>query len=223
MLAIMWRGPASRPKCGGFAFTRREECRQLRNYIGTPDLPMPQQANQPLPAGYVLNGYRIEKPLSSGGFGIVYLAEDDSGTPVAIKEYLPSSLPLRTEGVVVQVTDEATSRSSASASRASSKKAARWRRSRTRASSRAELLPRERNRLHGDEATCRAHPAGLSSATARRVSRETFIRRSSSTCCTACATCIAQDAAPGHQAGEHLHHERRTRRCCSTSAPRAKC
>ena len=35
---------------------------------------MPQQANQPLPPGYVLNGYRIEKPLSSGGFSIVYLA-----------------------------------------------------------------------------------------------------------------------------------------------------
>ena len=37
---------------------------------------MPHQANQPLPAGYVLNGYRIEKPLSSGGFSIVYLARD---------------------------------------------------------------------------------------------------------------------------------------------------
>ncbi|HXF78195.1 MAG TPA: serine/threonine-protein kinase [Usitatibacter sp.] len=68
---------------------------------------MPQQANQPLPAGYVLNGYRIEKPLSSGGFSIVYLARDDKETPYAIKEYLPSSLPLRTEGVEVQVTDEA--------------------------------------------------------------------------------------------------------------------
>ncbi|HET7729832.1 MAG TPA: serine/threonine-protein kinase [Usitatibacter sp.] len=68
---------------------------------------MPQQANQPLPAGYVLNGYRIEKPLSSGGFSIVYLARDESGTPFAIKEYLPSSLPLRTEGVEVNITDEA--------------------------------------------------------------------------------------------------------------------
>jgi serine/threonine protein kinase len=67
---------------------------------------MPQQANQPLPAGYVLNGYRIEKPLSSGGFSIVYLARDDTGTPFAIKEYLPSSLPLRTEGVEVTI-DEA--------------------------------------------------------------------------------------------------------------------
>ena len=64
---------------------------------------MPQQANQPLPAGYVLNGYRIEKPLSSGGFSIVYLANDENGTPFAIKEYLPSSLPLRTEGVEVQI------------------------------------------------------------------------------------------------------------------------
>jgi serine/threonine protein kinase len=69
---------------------------------------MPQQENQPLPAGYVLNGYRIEKPLSSGGFSIVYLARDEAGTPFAIKEYLPSSLPLRSEGgVEVQITDEA--------------------------------------------------------------------------------------------------------------------
>jgi serine/threonine protein kinase len=69
---------------------------------------MPQQANQPLPAGYVLNGYRIEKPLSSGGFSIVYLARDEAGTPFAIKEYLPSSLPLRTEGVEINLTDEST-------------------------------------------------------------------------------------------------------------------
>ena len=67
---------------------------------------MPQQANQPLPAGYVLNGYRIEKPLSSGGFSIVYLARDETGTPFAIKEYLPSSLPLRTEGVEITVAEE---------------------------------------------------------------------------------------------------------------------
>jgi serine/threonine protein kinase len=68
---------------------------------------MPQQANQPLPAGYVLNGYRIEKPLSSGGFSIVYLARDEAGTPFAIKEYLPSSLPLRLEGVEIDLADEA--------------------------------------------------------------------------------------------------------------------
>ncbi len=68
---------------------------------------MPQQANQPLPAGYVLNGYRIEKPLSSGGFSIVYLARDEKDVPYAIKEYLPSTMPLRTDGVEVKITDEA--------------------------------------------------------------------------------------------------------------------
>src|SRR5258707_5046957 len=68
---------------------------------------MPQQANQPLPAGYVLNGYRIEKPLSSGGFSIVYLAREEKDTPFAIKEYLPSSLPLRTDGVEVVLGEEA--------------------------------------------------------------------------------------------------------------------
>src|SRR5437870_1718265 len=77
-----------------------------KNYIGSPPPAMPQQANQPLPAGYVLNGYRIEKPLSSGGFSIVYLARDDKDTPYAIKEYLPSSLPLRGDGVEIAV-DEA--------------------------------------------------------------------------------------------------------------------
>ena len=69
---------------------------------------MPQQANQPLPPGYVLNGYRIEKPLSSGGFSIVYLARDEAGTQFAIKEYLPSMLPLRPDGVEIRLTDEAT-------------------------------------------------------------------------------------------------------------------
>jgi serine/threonine protein kinase len=87
---------------------------------------MPQQANQPLPAGYVLNGYRIEKPLSSGGFSIVYLARDEKDTPFAIKEYLPSSLPLRAEGVEITSTRR-TSRSSATASSASSRRAARSR------------------------------------------------------------------------------------------------
>jgi len=67
---------------------------------------MPQQANQALPAGYVLNGYRIEKPLSSGGFSIVYLARDESGTPFAIKEYLPASLPLRDESLVIKLDDD---------------------------------------------------------------------------------------------------------------------
>lgn len=55
----------------------------------------PAQANQPLPSGFQLEQYRIERQISLGGFSIVYLAYDTQETPVAIKEYLPSSLALR--------------------------------------------------------------------------------------------------------------------------------
>lgn len=55
----------------------------------------PAQANQPLPSGFALEGYRIERQLSLGGFSIVYLATDAHGKTVAIKEYLPNSLALR--------------------------------------------------------------------------------------------------------------------------------
>src|SRR5437762_12120246 len=59
---------------------------------------MPQQVNQPLPDGYQLENYRIASVLSCGGFSIVYLASDENDQPVAIKEFLPSQLALRTEG-----------------------------------------------------------------------------------------------------------------------------
>jgi len=59
---------------------------------------MSSQASHPLPEGYQLRGYVIEKTLSSGGFSIVYLARDEDDRPVAIKEYLPSSLAMRSEG-----------------------------------------------------------------------------------------------------------------------------
>jgi serine/threonine protein kinase len=62
---------------------------------------MPTQSNQPLPDGYQLENYRISKVLSCGGFSIVYLAYDENDTPVAIKEYLPSSLALRREGAAI--------------------------------------------------------------------------------------------------------------------------
>lgn len=61
----------------------------------------PSQPNRALSDGYQLLDYRIAKPLSNGGFSIVYLAHDQHGTPVAIKEYLPNSLVLRTEGQTV--------------------------------------------------------------------------------------------------------------------------
>jgi serine/threonine protein kinase len=61
------------------------------------------QNNQALPPGYELEGYRIERQLSVGGFSIVYLAHDAEGTPVALKEYLPNALALRGEGQIVPV------------------------------------------------------------------------------------------------------------------------
>ena len=59
---------------------------------------MPTQANQPLPAGTPLNNYRIIRVLAAGGFSFVYLAHDEHQRPVAIKEYLPSTVALRVNG-----------------------------------------------------------------------------------------------------------------------------
>ncbi|MEW6163772.1 MAG: serine/threonine-protein kinase [Pseudomonadota bacterium] len=63
----------------------------------------PPQTNTPLPPGHVIDGYRFERQLSAGGFSIVYLAYDANGTPVAIKEYLPNALALRSVGLLPQV------------------------------------------------------------------------------------------------------------------------
>jgi serine/threonine protein kinase len=46
----------------------------------------------------VVGGYKIVRKIAAGGFGVVYLAEDDQQRPVALKEYLPSSLAERLEG-----------------------------------------------------------------------------------------------------------------------------
>jgi serine/threonine protein kinase len=59
---------------------------------------MQAQANQPLPAGTLLQGYRILRVLAVGGFSFVYLAHDAKERPVAIKEYLPATLALRVNG-----------------------------------------------------------------------------------------------------------------------------
>lgn len=58
------------------------------------------QANHPLPAGFQLENYRIDRQLSHGGFSIVYLGHDASEIPVAIKEYLPNSLALRSANAI---------------------------------------------------------------------------------------------------------------------------
>jgi hypothetical protein len=62
---------------------------------------MPAQANRPLDEGSPLENYRILRLLASGGFSFVYLAHDENEMPVVIKEYLPSTLALRTQGAVV--------------------------------------------------------------------------------------------------------------------------
>ena len=68
---------------------------------------MAQQANQPLPNGFQLEEYTIDRQLSLGGFSIVYLATDPESRQVAIKEYLPNSLALRKDGEIKPViTDE---------------------------------------------------------------------------------------------------------------------
>ncbi len=67
---------------------------------------MNPQSNVPLPNGYQLLNYRIDKQLSRGGFSLVYRAYDENNNFVAIKEYLPSALALRKEGYAVQASSE---------------------------------------------------------------------------------------------------------------------
>ena len=57
---------------------------------------MSQDHAYALPAGYMLEEYRIERMLGSGGFGITYLAHDTHlGKRVAVKEYLPNDFAVR--------------------------------------------------------------------------------------------------------------------------------
>ncbi|MBM3392186.1 MAG: serine/threonine protein kinase [Betaproteobacteria bacterium] len=59
--------------------------------------------NAALPAGFRLETYRIERPLSQGGFSMVYLARDAADQPVAIKEYLPAGMARRApDGVTIE-------------------------------------------------------------------------------------------------------------------------
>lgn len=52
----------------------------------------------PLMPDTVVGGYRIERKVAVGGFGVVYMALDDQNQRVAIKEYLPTSLVTRAPG-----------------------------------------------------------------------------------------------------------------------------
>ncbi|MCB1726513.1 MAG: serine/threonine protein kinase [Gammaproteobacteria bacterium] len=60
-----------------------------------------------LPIGTVLDCYRVTKLIGSGGFSLIYLAEDeDSHDEVAIKEYLPKRFGARDDGNAVTVLRE---------------------------------------------------------------------------------------------------------------------
>jgi serine/threonine protein kinase len=67
---------------------------------------MASQANAALPGGFQIDNYTIIRQLSMGGFSIVYLAYDKDGYEVAIKEYLPATLALRSAGEVMPTINE---------------------------------------------------------------------------------------------------------------------
>jgi serine/threonine protein kinase len=62
---------------------------------------MASQKNAPLPDGLEIGGYRILRKISSGGFSIVYLADDRAADRFVIKEFLPSTLVKRAAGELV--------------------------------------------------------------------------------------------------------------------------
>lgn len=66
--------------------------------------PVPRDS---LPIGTVLDCYRITKLIGSGGFSLIYLAEDeDNHDEVAIKEYLPKRFGTRKNGLSVEAVKE---------------------------------------------------------------------------------------------------------------------
>ncbi|NWG87356.1 MAG: serine/threonine protein kinase [Hydrogenophilaceae bacterium] len=65
------------------------------------------KSTDPLPAGFRLDAYTIQSKIGGGGFGLVYLAHDGQGRPVAIKEYLPIGVVARQADGSVQPLSEA--------------------------------------------------------------------------------------------------------------------
>lgn len=67
---------------------------------------MSENTRESLAPGTLLDCYRVVKLIGSGGFSLIYLAEDeDSHDEVAIKEYIPKRFGKRVSGDVVTVTN----------------------------------------------------------------------------------------------------------------------
>lgn len=60
-----------------------------------------------LPPGTKIDEFIIDKTLGGGGFSIVYLARNESGKQVVVKEYMPHRLATRDEGLRVVPQNEA--------------------------------------------------------------------------------------------------------------------
>ena len=65
---------------------------------------MAKQIRNALRRGYELDGYRIQRKIAAGGFGITYLAKQLAfDRNVAIKEYMPTGLAFRTrDGAAIE-------------------------------------------------------------------------------------------------------------------------
>src|SRR5258707_699675 len=70
--------------------------------VGTKADAKPEELRGTLPAGTRLRNYELISVLGQGGFGITYYARDTTlGREVAVKEYLPTTLALREDTMVV--------------------------------------------------------------------------------------------------------------------------
>ena len=63
----------------------------LKNICQTPNL-------APLPSGTVVGGYQIVTKVAAGGFGIVYLAEDEDGSSSRSRNIFLLRWPTRAHG-----------------------------------------------------------------------------------------------------------------------------
>ncbi len=97
----------------GILAAAREECAQFDSVPltlsadGTPtpppaveEIPCPI-APKELPVGTLLHGYRVQRTIGSGGFGVTYLAQESLlNRRVVVKESFPDSLCYREEGTL---------------------------------------------------------------------------------------------------------------------------